>query len=140
MTLLEEIAELLEELGLGSYNPGGPGGTIFLGAMPATPDAVVVLTRQPGRESDARLAYDEPLVQVRVRGTPENATVAEARAQDIYDAVHGLANRRLPGNTWLVLSVGTQGGPVFVARDTNARDEWLVSLRMEVHRPTANRP
>lgn len=38
MTLLEEIAELLEELELGSYDAGGSGGDIFLAAMPPTPD------------------------------------------------------------------------------------------------------
>ncbi|MFC9688849.1 minor capsid protein [Kribbella sp. NPDC056951] len=138
MTLLEEVAGLLEELGLGDYNPP-TGGDIFLGGMPATTDAAVVLTRQPGVESDSRLGYDEPVVLFRVRGTPNNATVAEARAQAIYDAIHGLANRRLPGGTWLVLGVGTQAGPIFAGRDTNARDEWSVAVRMELHRPTVNR-
>lgn len=139
MTLLEEVAELLAELGLGTYDPDGSGGDIFLAAMPITPDAAVVLTRQAGAESDARLAYDEPVVRIRVRAVPRNATSGEARAQAIYDAVHGLANRRLPGDTWLVSSVGTEAGPVYVGRDDDDRDEWAVTLRMELHRPTANR-
>jgi hypothetical protein len=139
MTLLEEVAELLAELGLGTYDPDGAGGDIFLAAMPITPDAAVVLSRQAGVESDAGLAYDEPVVRVRVRAAPRNATAGEARAQAIYDAVHGLSNRRLPGDTWLVSSVGTEAGPVYVSRDNNDRDEWAVTMRMELHRPTANR-
>ena len=139
MTLLEEIARLLEELGLGRYQPSGTNGDIVLGAMPDTPDQVVVLARTAGVESDARLGYDEPMVQVRVRGTAGDPVSGEARAQAIYDAVHGLSSRSLPGGTWLVLSVGTQGGPVFVSRDPDGRDEWVVNLRMELRRPTTNR-
>jgi len=140
MTLLEEIAGLLEELGLGSYDAQGSGGDIFLAAMPPTPDLAVALTRQAGREADSRLAYDEPVVRVTVRGRPKNAVSAESRAQAIYDAVHGLGNRGLPGGTWLVLSVGTEAGPTYLGRDANDRDEWVVTLRMELHRPTAHRP
>jgi hypothetical protein len=139
LTFLEEVAALLEELGLGNYESTGTGGDIFLLAMPATPDAALVLSRLPGAESDARLPYDEPVVQIRVRGIAKNAVAAEAKAQAVYDAVHGLGNRRLPGNTWLVSSVGTQAGPVYVGRDAGDRDEWSVALRMELHRPVGNR-
>jgi hypothetical protein len=139
VTLLEEIARLFEELQLGTYRPEGTSGDIFLAAMPASPDLAVILARTAGRESDSRLGYDEPVVHVRVRGNAEDAVSAEIRAQAIYDAVHGLGSRSLPGGTWLVLSVGTQGGPIYVGRDANNRDEWAVNLRMELRRPTANR-
>jgi hypothetical protein len=139
VTLLEEIARLFEELHLGTYRPDLTGGDIFLAAMPASPDLAVVLARTAGVESDSRLGYDEPVVQARVRGNAGDAVGAEARAQAIYDAVHGLGSRSLPGGTWLVLSVGTQGGPIYVGRDGSNRDEWAVNLRMELHRPTANR-
>jgi hypothetical protein len=137
MTLLEEVAELLEELGLGRYAADGD---VFLVVMPDSPDAAVVLSRQAGRESDARLGYDEPVVRIRVRGAPANATAPEARGQAIYDAVHGLASRRLPGGTWLVSSIGTQAGPVYIGRDANGRDEWEVIVRMELARAGGNRP
>jgi hypothetical protein len=139
VTILEEVARLFEELDLGVYRPGGAGGDIFLVAMPDSPDAAVVLSRAAGAESDARLGYDEPVVQIRVRGAAGDAVGPEARAQAIYDAVHGLSGRELPGGTWLVLSVGTQGGPVYAARDANRRDEWTVNVRMELRRPTAHR-
>jgi hypothetical protein len=139
MTLLEEVARLLDELGLGSYDPDGRQGDVFLAVLPPSPDLALALSRQPGRESDARLAYDEPVVRVRVRGNPKNAVIAEARAQAVYDGLHGMGDRALPGGTWLVLSVGTAAGPVFAGRDTGERDEWVVDLRMELHRPTAHR-
>jgi minor capsid protein len=134
VTLLEEVAELFEELGLGTYDPDGGAGDIFLAAMPDSPDLAIVLNRQAGVESDALLSYDEPVVQARVRGNAADPATGEARAEAIYVALHGLGSRALPRGTWLVLSVGTQAGPVYIGRDPSARDEWIVNLRMEVHR------
>lgn len=139
MTLLEEIAELLEELELGTYDPDGGGGDIFLAAMPDSPHLAISLTRQPGAESDALFSYDEPIIQVTVRGHPSGPVTGEALAEAVYSALHGLGSRRLAGGSWLVLSVGTQGGPIYGGRDASGRDEWIVNLRMEVHRTTANR-
>lgn len=142
MTLLEEIAELLEELELGTYDPDGGGGDIFLAAMPDGadgPDSAIALNRQPGAESDALFSYDEPVVQLRVRSSAGDPAAGEARAEAVYSALHGLGSRRLAGGSWLVLSVGTQGGPIYGGRDASGRDEWIVNLRMEVHRTTANR-
>lgn len=138
MTVLEEFAALLQELGLGSYRPTG-GGTIFLAAAPPSPDAVLVLTRAAGADADPKLPYDEPTVQVRVRGGGNDPAGPEAAAQAVYDALHGLGNRALPGGTWLVLGIATDGGPVYAGRDDNARDLWDVKFRMELHRPVGNR-
>ncbi|MFI9387772.1 minor capsid protein [Kutzneria sp. NPDC052558] len=138
MTVLEEFATLLHELGLGEYRPAG-GGTIFLAAAPDAPDAVLALTRAAGAQADPKLPYDEPVLQVRVRGSAHDPVGPEAAAQAVYDALHGLGNRAMPGGTWLVLGVGTDGGPVYAGRDDNARDLWDVKFRMELHRPVGNR-
>ncbi|QIS13588.1 minor capsid protein [Nocardia arthritidis] len=139
MTLLEEVAKLLQELGLGVYEPVG-NRDVFLYALPPTPDAALVLTRAAGRESDAHLPYDEPVVQIGVRGPKTGAPDSEARAQAIYDALHGLGERALAGGTRLVLAVGTDGGPVYQTRDGDGRDQWIVNMRMELYRPGGNRP
>ncbi|GAA0605632.1 hypothetical protein GCM10010174_22980 [Kutzneria viridogrisea] len=138
MTLLEEFARLLQEFGLGSYQPAG-GGTIVLAVPPAMPDAVLVLTRAAGLDADSTLPYDTPTVQVRVRGAVKDAVGAEGTAQAVYDALHGLGSRALPGGTWLVLGLATGGGPVYAGRDSADRDQWDVSFRMELHRPVGNR-
>jgi Bacteriophage minor capsid protein len=139
VTLLEEIAELLEELELGTYDPEGGGGDIFLAAMPDSPDLAIALNRQPGAESDALFSYDEPVVQVRIRGLSADPVAGETLAEAVYSALHGLGSRSLAGGSWLVLSIGTQGGPIYGGRDASGRDEWIVNLRMEIHRATANR-
>jgi hypothetical protein len=139
MTLLEEFAQLLEHLGLGTYTPEGVGGTIYLAALPTTPDECMAIARYGGSESDSRLPYDEPSMQVRVRGTAADARTGEQQAQDVYDALHGLGSRELAGGTWLQLAIGVNGGPAYIGRDGNGRHEWTVNFRCEISRTTPTR-
>lgn len=139
MTFLEEFAQLLEHLGLGTYAPESVGGTIYLATLPTAPDECMAIARYGGGESDSRLAYDEPSIQVRVRGTAADARTSEQQAQDVYDAVHGLGMRELVGSTWLQLIVGTQGGPIYIGRDGNGRHEYTVNFRAEISRTSTNR-
>lgn len=139
MTLLEEFAQLLADRGLGVFHAdGSAGGTIFLAALPTAPDRCKAIATYGGAESSVLLDYDEPRVQIRCRGTKDPRT-AEADAQAVYDALHGLGYFTLPGGTWLQLAVGIQAGPVYIGRDENGRHEYVVNIRAEVSRPSANR-
>lgn len=141
MTLLEELAQLLAGLGLGTYKADGtPGGTIYLAALPSSPDRAMAVARYGGAESDSLNPWDEVSVQVRVRGPAADARIAEQDAQAVYDALHGLGMRTLAGGTWLQLAVCQNGGPVYIGRDQNGRHEWTVNVRVDVQRTTPNRP
>ena len=140
MTLLEEFAALADQLGLGTYHADGEaGGTIFLAALPSAPDEALAIARYGGTEADSRLPYDEPSLQFLVRGRRADVRTAEANAQAVYDALHGLGMRTLPGGMWLQLAVGTQGGPIYIGPDSNGRPEYTVNIRAEVRRPTPHR-
>lgn len=138
MTLLEEFATLAALLGLGTYSPTPPS-TIFLKKLPDGPDSAIAIARYGGGESDAKLGYDEIRLQVRVRGPNTDYRIAETLAQAVYDQLHGLHDRTLPGGTWLTLMVGVQGGPVDLGEDEHGRPEYTVNFRAEVARATANR-
>lgn len=137
MTLLEEFATLLQLLGLGTY--ADTGSTIFLKKLPTSPDTAIAVARYGAGEADAKLGYDPVSLQFRVRGPNTDYRIAEASAQAVYDALHGLHDRMLPGGTWLVLMVGVQGGPVDLGEDEHGRPEYVVNVRTEVARATANR-
>lgn len=139
MTLLEEFAQLLAQLGHGVYT-NQVGDTIFLERLPPDPDEAVALARYGGAASDSKLPQDEIRLQARVRGSMTDTRSGEQRAQAIYDDLHGLSNRALPGGTWLELCVGVQGGPVYMGPDEHDRNEYAVSFRASLHRQTANRP
>jgi len=139
MTLLEEIAQLLHDLGVGTYTPNTAGGTIFLAALPTSPDRCMAVARYGASEADSKLPYDEISIQIRCRGSAVDARQAEQDAQNVYDALHGLENRELAGGTWLALAVGIQSGPVYIGRDQNGRHEYVVNFRAEISRSTPNR-
>lgn len=139
-TLLEEFALLLEELDLGTYRPLEPGGTIYLNTSPSEPDRCLVLARYAGPESDATDDYDEPSIQVRVRGPASDSRIAERDADAVYDRLHAIGSRELPGGTWLQDMIGAQSGPIYIGVDTSSgRHEFTVNFQAEVSRPSTNR-
>lgn len=139
-TVAEEFARQLATAGLGTYDDTGTTGSIFLRRLPPTPDAAIAVARYAAAESDSKLPYDTVNIQVRVRGAHTDARTVETTAQNVYDQLHGLANRALPGGTWLMLCVGVQGGPIDIGDDELGRPEYTCNFRAELHRPTTHRP
>lgn len=138
-TITEEFAQLLHNLGIGVYDPTGPTGDIFLTSAPDTPNSAIAIARYGGQEADSLLGWDSPSVQVRIRGDNVDPRIAENRAQQVYDALQGLASRHLPFGTWLLLCVGTNSGPAYMGRDLKGRYEFVCNFRIEIRNASAQR-
>lgn len=137
--LLDGIARHLAERGLVTYDPTGTAGNCFIETMPSTPDEAVALTiYDGGGEPDSLLGYDEPRMQVRVRGT-RDPRVSRARCHAIRSELHGLGPVVLPGGTELILSVCLQPAPASLGVDANQRHEHVANFRMEIRAVTAHR-
>ncbi|MER5213703.1 minor capsid protein [Streptomyces sp. NPDC002838] len=137
--LLDGIARHLLAKGLVDYRTADVGGDCFLESMPPAPDEAVVLsTYNDGREPDSKLGYDEPRVQVRVRGT-KDPRVSRQRCKAIYDELHGLGEVTLPDGTDLILSVALQNGPASIGTDQLGRHEHVCNFRMEHRAVTQHR-
>jgi hypothetical protein len=121
------------------YDTVGTTGDIFITQAADTPDSVIAIARYGGIESDSLLGYDQPTVQIRTRGDNIDPTLPEVRGQAIYDALHGMQTRTLPGGTYLVLCVGTSGGPVYIGPDQKGRFEYSLNFRLEVRNASAQR-
>lgn len=140
MTLLEEFAQLLDDLDLGTFKADGTtGGTLYTTELPSTPDRCIAIARYGGSDADSRLPYDEPSIQFRIRGGAADARQAETDAQAVYDALHGLGMRELAGGTWLQLIVCKGGGPTYIGRDQSNRPEYTVNASAGISRATSNR-
>lgn len=138
--LLDGLARYLAERGLVVYDPSGAGGDCFIELMPSTPDEAVTLTvYDDGREPDSLLPYDEPRVQVRVRGTTD-PRVSRRRCASIRSHLHGLGPVILPDGTNLILSVAIQAAPGSIGVDDNGRHEHVVNFRMEIRQTSQHRP
>ncbi|MFC9847794.1 minor capsid protein [Streptomyces sp. NPDC060223] len=137
--LLDGIARHLESKGLVSYQTATSGGDCFLEALPDKTDEAVALTiYDDGREPDSKLAYDEPRVQVRVRGTSD-PRVSRQRCAAIRSELHGLGPLTLPDGTELILSVALQNAPASIGTDENGRHEHVANFRMEHRSVTEHR-
>lgn len=139
--LLDGIALYLAQRGLVTYTTdGAPDDDCFLEHMPSGPDEAVALTIYDDRvEPDSLLAYDEPRMQVRVRGTT-NPRISRARCRTIRSLLHGLGPVTLPDGTELISSISIQGDAASMGVDDNGRHEHVVNFRMEIHNPTQHRP
>lgn len=145
MSLLDGLARYLAAQGLAEYDPSGAAQTADWSAypeqLPPQPDRVIGLWQYGGAESDSRNGWDEPSVQVRVRGTADPA-VSRDRAQAIYDRLHGLGHTTLPGPAamYVQLAIGVQGGPIYLLVDEVGRHHHVVNLRVSIDNPTIQRP
>lgn len=137
--LLDGLARHLQDEGLVTYRPSSVGGDLFLEALPDKPDEAVALTvYDDGKESDSKLGYDEPYVQVRVRGT-RDPRVSRQRCAAIRAELHGLGEVTLPDGTDLILSVALQNAPASIGTDANGRHEHVANFRMEIRAVTKHR-
>lgn len=140
MTLLAGLAEHLADNGIGTWNPTGAYTAaqvgIALETMPQAPSRAIGIWQYGAGEASAVADYDEVRVQVRVRGTAD-PRVSRAQAQAVYDLLHGDSFRTLPDGTVCESILGTQGGPVSIGQDGNARHEHVVNLRVQVTNPAS---
>ncbi|QLF83199.1 hypothetical protein QEN62_gp13 [Streptomyces phage AxeJC] len=97
--IVEGLAELLDEQGLGTYGPPdepypSDGTAIVIGFMPAAPDPVICLTPYPVEDTGGTDAITA--VQVRMRAGRDPREVY-ALADAVCDLLHGREHFRLRG-------------------------------------------
>lgn len=127
MALLDSLGTFLQTEGVGTL-----GTDIFLGLMPDTPDACVVMYEYAGTGpaqffgDDDPTPYESTSVQVQVRGATYAAARTKARAA--YTALQKVANETLTGIPFL--RVDPLQSPFFMARDENRRVLFASNYRV----------
>jgi len=137
-TLIEQVARAAGPARVGAYSPNDTTGTIFLSALPDTAGPGDRVAQYGGIESDAKLGYDQPSIQVRVRGSDTDAPMPCGPLSGSTTPSR-LSSITLPGGIWLVSCVGTQGGPAYIGRDLSGRHEFTVNFRMHIVNTAAAR-
>lgn len=140
LTLTEEFAMLPAEFGLGEYLPDDVGGVFFLGSLPPDQDAgVAVHVTNGGGPANAHHGYNEPVIHYRIRGPRWDPRAAEATAWALWDTLHGLRRRDLPGGTRMLSMHGQGQGPIYAEHDDHGRYQYSAIFAAEVRRVTRNR-
>lgn len=136
--LIDGLARHLDAAGLATYVPDGVGGDLMLEHMPQAPEECVVLTGYGGPEADSRLGYDEPSVQVRVRGG-QDPRISRDRCAAIRSELHGLGPVTLPGGVRLISCIAVQASPASMGVDALGRHEHVCNFRAEIRSVTTHR-
>lgn len=136
--LLDGLARYLTDRGLVTYTPDTAGGDVALEAIPQEPAECVVLTLYGGPESDSRLPYDEPRLQVRTRGDGDRRT-SYNRLVTIRGELHGAGPVTLPDGTRLLSCYALQT-PAYLGLDDNGRHHHSCNFQLEVYAPSVHRP
>lgn len=129
--LITEIAEYLQFMNLGVYDPIGNNGDIFIYTMPSSPDNIIALYERGGGLADGKLGYDPRSVEIIVRG--RQAIPTHDKAQYIYNTLHGFHNKTfIEDGIWVVNCLGDQAGPNYISKDENKRFEFSLNFTIEI--------
>lgn len=128
--LIEEIAQYAATAGLGSYQPTGKGGNIFLLTLPDTPNAVMSVFLRGGTERDPNNEYTTASVQIIVRDPSK--IVGLERAKRVMDTFNGFnQDSFVDGGIHIVDCLASQGEPVDIGHDGKDRYEWSLNFTVE---------
>lgn len=139
------LAKWLHDKTLIVYAPAGTGGDCFLEHMPDAPDVAVKLLSTGGNplSAAATWGYDEPTVQLMVRGAPDDPLEPQGRALVLYDALQGLRYVRLdtggPDEVFVVVCESLQTAPVNIGTDEKGRYRYTLNFALHVRALTTHR-
>ena len=130
VALTVQLAHYLHDQAVGTFDETGVTGDIFVECLPETPDQAIAVYATGGPGGDGKLPYDNPTIQVIVRGN-QDPRAPGALAQTIYDLLHGFRNSTfMTSGAWIVGCRGIQSAPVHIGRDENGRHEYSLNFQL----------
>lgn len=113
------------------------GTTLFLGTLPATPDACLSLKEYPGSPpdfvfGDTNISVEYPRIQVLSRGAPDDYATARAQAELAYKALGAALAQSISSTRYLAFRPLT--APFDLGRDGNNRPIVAFNLQIEKER------
>lgn len=90
---------LLLPTALGGFGAGA-GWRIFIGVLPVEPDTIILVNQTGGRSPFPHLLYNEPSVQVLVRGAKNGYEAARIKMNDVVKRLLGMPSTVVQGDTY----------------------------------------
>lgn len=138
------LAKYLTIAGLVTYTTAA-GGDCFPERLPDTPDAAVMILSTGGNPTPAAATwgYDEPTVQLMVRGAPNDAMTPQTRAVALYGELQGLRYVTLDpagdDEVFVIVCEAMQTAPVNIGTDLKNRYRYTLNFALHVRAITAHR-
>lgn len=128
--LAAQLAQYLDDEGVGVFDETGATGNIFIETLPDSPDEAIGIYSTGGPTPEGRHPYDNQTLQIIVRGTQDPRT-AQATAQQIYDLLHTFRDAAfVDGGVWVVGCHAMQSGPAHIGQDESRRHEYSLNIRL----------
>lgn len=131
------VSDVQTYLAAQSVVDGATGWTSVRRRMHDQADKLVVISEDGGPPPDMPAssgvgsgALKDPGVQVIARGEPWDGDSSRSKAQDVYDALHGLRDTTLGATTYLRVRAMTSE-PVFLGFDENGRPSHSIAFRLK---------
>jgi hypothetical protein len=138
-TVAHGLSEYLTAAGVAIYRPTGiyrdDETGIVIGAVPASPPRVVVLTPYP-LSDDVDQADSVLGLQVRVRGAGPDPREALDLVDAVFDVLHGATHLDLAG---ALVHLAERTASLPMGQDENHRYEHADTYQLTAHRPTRHR-
>ncbi|NRQ31279.1 hypothetical protein HII36_05430 [Nonomuraea sp. NN258] len=140
--LLTGFAVLLGEAGVADWNPNGiyadEQTAITIGGLPAKPDTAIALAVYGVGQDGDDVEQPDSAVQMQARFRAKtDPRLVDDLADDVFDAIHGLANHTLSTGVHVLLARRTLVAPL--GRDSSGRWERADSFDLMAHRPSPHR-
>lgn len=110
------------------------------GAMPATPDMIIMLSDTAGQDPNPKYLLDFPAAQIMVRGEVGGYIATQAEAAAVKDILLGVDSQDIGGDR--LVSITQNGDLGFIGRDENERPLFVLNLAMIIEpatNPNTNR-
>lgn len=137
------LALWLDNVGLGAFVEGAVGGDLFVEHLPAVPDEAVMLLSTGGYPTSPVIGYDNPTLQVMVRGAANDPVTPLRRAEALYGEIQGLRHVTLDSGggdeARLIRAVSLQTGPVNIGTDDKGRYRFTFNYDLYVRSVTTHR-
>jgi hypothetical protein len=104
------------------------GWTIEIGAMPKTPNQIIVITDTGGLDPNPKWLLDFPRLQIMVRGDVGDYLDTFREAKAVKDLLLGITSLDLNDDRWV--SVTGNGDLGFVGRDENMRPLFAMNFAL----------
>ena len=119
----EEVKKLL------ATHVGTSGWQTEIGAMPANPDKIIMITDTGGRTPNPKWLLDYPTVQVMIRGIVSGYLVTAREGKAVKDLILGIdAFTTSEGDRWV--SATMNGDLGFIGRDEEMRPMFSVNFAL----------
>lgn len=131
MSLIQEMAQYLDNQGIGTFDEATTNGDIYIMTIPSSPDDCICLYARGGGIADGKLGYDLPSIQILVRGV--NVIDTQQKAQDIYNKLQGFHAKPFINNGIHIINcIALQSAPNFIGTDGNRRFEFSLNYNLEI--------